>query len=126
MAPAASYADRAVAQQRTSCLTRCDTGTNIAAMQRETLLAILERATGLSKDGERYTVREGHQLTVFIGQPGRSVAIEHVLGLLASATHLEVEARDRGTFYLGYDALHALLDAPRKDRKGGPAGGVGF
>jgi hypothetical protein len=40
---------------------------------------------------------------------------------------VEVEARDRGTFYVAYDVLHALLDARRKDRRGSMGGGsVGF
>jgi hypothetical protein len=94
------------------------------AMQRETLQTILRRAAGLQQDGERYRVKEDHELTVYFGQPGRAVAIEHVLSLVLADTHIEIEARDRGTFFADYGIVHALLHSPRKDRKG--AAGVGF
>jgi hypothetical protein len=93
-------------------------------MQREALLAILERAEGIRVDGDRHRTAEDHQLTVYVGQPGRAVAIDHVLSLFLAPTHLELEARDRGTFYVSYDAIHALLDTGKKERKG--AAGVGF
>jgi len=93
-------------------------------MQRETLLAILGSAPGLRKEGTRYQVGDGHSIAVYVGQPGRAAAIEHVLTINVPETHLEVEARDRGTFYLSYDAIHCVLAASRKERKG--AAGVGF
>ena len=97
-------------------------------MQRETLQTILRRTEAVEQDGEQdgdaYRVKEGHQLTVYFGQPGRAVAIDHVLSIVLADTHLEVEARDRGTFYAAYEVVHALLDARRKDRRG--AAGVGF
>lgn len=93
-------------------------------MQRETLLAILERAQGVRLDGDRHRTSDDHQLTVYVGQPGRAVAIDHVLSLFVAPSHLEIEARDRGTFYVSYEAIHALLDAGKKERKG--AAGVGF
>jgi hypothetical protein len=105
-------------------LTRLWASPNIGAMQRETLLAILERAEGVRKDGDRLRVNDEHHVTVYVGQPGRAVAIDHVLSLFLAPTHLELEARDRGTFYVSYDAVHALLDADKKEKKGAP--GVGF
>jgi hypothetical protein len=97
----------------------------IAAMQRETLLAILGSVPGLRKDGARYLTQDGQEIAVYVGQPGRAAAVEHVLSITAPETHLEIEARDRGTFYLAYDAVHGVLATPRKERKGA-AGGVGF
>jgi hypothetical protein len=93
-------------------------------MQRETLQVILRRADGLAQDGDRFRVKEDRQVTIYLGQPGRAVAIEHVVSIVLADTHIEVEARERGTFYASYDTAHALLDAPRKERKG--ASGVGF
>ena len=93
-------------------------------MQRETLQVILRRTDGVQQDGDRFRVKEERQLAVYLGQPGRAVAIEHVLSILLADAHIEIEARDRGTFYVTYDVVHALLDAPRKERKG--ASGVGF
>jgi hypothetical protein len=94
-------------------------------MPRETLLTILRRAEAVRLDGDRYLVEAGHDLTVYMGQPGRAVAIDHVQSLVLTDTHVEVEARDRGTFYVAYDVVHALLDSRRKERKG-TGGAVGF
>jgi hypothetical protein len=93
-------------------------------MPRDTLLTILGQIEGLQREGSTFRVPEGHALTVYLGQPGRAAAIDHVLSVTISDAHVEVEARERGTFYVAYDTVHALLHAPRKDRKG--ASGVGF
>ena len=93
-------------------------------MQRDTLLTILQRAEAVQADGDRYRVKDGHDLTVYLGQPGRATAIDHVLSLTLADGHIEVEARDRGTFYVTYEVVHALLDGRRKERSG--SGGVGF
>jgi hypothetical protein len=96
----------------------------IAGMQRELLQTILERAKCVRQDGDVFRTIADQHLTVFLGQPGRSVAIDHVLSIAFAEAHLEIEARDRGTFYATYDAVHALLDGTRKERRG--SGGVGF
>lgn len=93
-------------------------------MPRETLLRILDRAEAVRLEGDRYRVKDDHQLTLYLGQPGRATAIEHVLAVLLADTHIEVEARERGTFYVTYDSVHALLDGKRKERRAGS--GVGF
>jgi dsDNA-specific endonuclease/ATPase MutS2 len=93
-------------------------------MPRETLIAILNRL-GASLEGDRYRLSEERELTVFLGQPGRAVAVDHVLSLQLSDTHVEVEGRERGTFFVTYETVHALLDGRRKERRGS-GGGVGF
>ena len=95
------------------------------AMQRDTLVAILTRAEAVRLEGDRYRVKDDHDLTVYLGQPGRATAIDHVLSLALTDTHIEVEARDRGTFFVAYEVVHALLDGRRKEKRG-TAGGVGF
>lgn len=94
-------------------------------MQRETLRTIAERLQCV-RDGDLYRVHDERRLTVYLGQPGRGVAIDHVLSLLLSEAHLEIEARDRGTFYVAYDAIHAVLDGARKEGRGTGGGSVGF
>ena len=95
-------------------------------MQRETLLAMLQRAQGARLDGDRYRTEEGHELTVYLGQPGRAVAIDHVQSITLTDSHVEIEARDRGTFYATYEVIHALLDARRRKEGRGSGSGVGF
>jgi hypothetical protein len=94
-------------------------------MQRETLLKILQRTDALRLEGDRYGVKEDHDFTVYLGQPGRATAIDHVLSLVLADGHIEVEARDRGTFYVTYEVVHALLDGRRKEKRGS-GGSVGF
>lgn len=93
-------------------------------MQRETLQTILRGGDFVQQDGERFRVSDDHELTAYFGQPGRAVAIEHVLSLRLADTHIEIEARDRGTFYATYEVVHALLQTRRRERKG--TAGVGF
>jgi hypothetical protein len=98
--------------------------TTIAPMQRETLLAILGSVSGLRKDGARFFVEDGQEIAVYVGQPGRAAALEHVLTVCVPESHLEVEVRDRGPVYFPDDAVHGVLATPRKERKG--TAGVGF
>jgi len=93
-------------------------------MPRETLIAILQ-CLGASHEADRYRLKDEREVTVFLGQPGRAVAVDHVLSLRLADTHVEVEARDRGTFFVTYDSVHALLDGRRKERRGSGAS-VGF
>jgi hypothetical protein len=93
-------------------------------MERATLQTILRRAPGMQEDGDRFRVTDDHEVTFYLGQPGRAVPIDHVLSVLLADTHLEIEARDRGRFYAAYEVVHALLENRRKERKG--TAGVGF
>jgi hypothetical protein len=93
-------------------------------MERETLRTIVERARCVREDGDLFRAAPDQHLTIFLGKPGRSVAIDHVLSILFAQAHIEIEARDRGTYYATYDAVHALLDGTHKERRG--PGGVGF
>ena len=95
------------------------------AMLRDTLLTILQRTEAVEADGGRYRVTDDHDLTVYVGQPGRATAIDHVLSLVLGDAHIEIEARDRGIFYVTYEVVHALLDGRRKEKRG-TGGGVGF
>jgi hypothetical protein len=95
-------------------------------MHRDTLLKILQRTDAVRLDNDRYQVKEDHDFTIYLGQPGRATAIDHVLSLVLAEGHVEIEARDRGTFYVTYEVIHALLNGRRKERRAGTGGGVGF
>jgi hypothetical protein len=106
-------------------LTAAEARHTIRGMQRDTLLTILQCTPAVRLDGDRFQVNDDHDFTVYLGQPGRATAIDHVLSLALAESHLEVEARDRGTFYVTYEVVHALLDGRRKERRG-TTSGVGF
>ncbi len=100
-------------------------------MQRETLEAILGRAPGIDRKAdardksERFVAQDEHEISVYIGRPGTAMALQGVLSVALFETHLEIEAKDRGTFYTTYEAVHAMLVGPRKESKSA-RGGVGF
>lgn len=93
-------------------------------MQRETLEAILGRTTGLQRDGARWKAVEEHEVAVYVGRPGSALALQNVLSITLLDTHVEIEAKDRGAFYTTYEAIHAVLVGPRRERSS--RGGVGF
>ena len=93
-------------------------------MQRETLEAILNRTSGLSRAEGRYRAVEEHEVAVYVGKPGSAMALQPVIALAMLDTHVEIEVKERGTFFTTYEALHAVLVGPRKERAG--RGGVGF
>jgi hypothetical protein len=93
-------------------------------MQRETLEAILNRTSGLQKVEGRWKAVDEHEVSVYVGKPGSAMALQGVLGLSLLDGHVEIEVKDRGTFYTTYEALHAVLVGPRKERAA--RGGVGF
>jgi len=93
-------------------------------MQRETLEAILGNSPGFSRDGGRFKAAEEHEVSVYIGRPGSAMALQGVLSIVLVDTHVQIDVKDRGSFYTSYDALHAVLVGPRKERTS--RGGVGF
>lgn len=93
-------------------------------MQRETLEAILNRTSGLQRVEDRWRAVDEHEVAVYVGKPGSAMALQSVLAVSLIDTHVEIEVKDRGTFYTAYEALHAVLVGPRKERAS--RGGVGF
>jgi hypothetical protein len=93
-------------------------------MQRETLEAILNRTSGLQKVEGRWKAVDEHEVSVYVGKPGSAMALQGVLGVSLVDSHVEIEVKDRGTFFTTYEALHAVLVGPRKERAA--RGGVGF
>jgi len=94
------------------------------AMQRETLEAILGRTSGLQRADGRWKSIDEHEVSVYIGRPGSAMALQGVLSMALLDAHVEIEVKDRGTFFTTYEALHAVLVGPRKERS--VRGGVGF
>jgi len=93
-------------------------------MQRETLEDILGRSSGLQRTEDRWKSVEEREVSVYVGKPGSAMALQSVLSITLLDTHAEIEVKDRGTFYTTYEALHAVLVGPRKERA--IRGGEGF
>jgi hypothetical protein len=94
-------------------------------MQRDILSTILQSVDGVTREGDSTRTKDGYELTVFLGEPGRTMVVNHVQSVTLFATHAVVEARDRGKLYVPIDSVCALQSL-QAEQKGGKRGGVGF
>ena len=94
-------------------------------MQRDTLRAVLERIEGLDVDGKTHRCREGHQVTLFLGELGRGMVVSNVQSLCLEATHAEIVAKDRGTLLVPLEAISGV-QCVENEPKGAKRAGVGF
>ncbi len=94
-------------------------------MQRETLVNLLSSVAGVKRDGDRFRSDDEHELTVYLGEPGRAMVVSHVQSIALQPSHAEVEARDRGVLYVPVDSICALQSVAAPN-KAGKRGGVGF
>jgi hypothetical protein len=82
-------------------------------MERPTLEAMLDAASGVERSGDEYTVTEGYSLSVYIGDPGQAMEVSEVVGLLLHAAFCEATSREHHTVYfVEYSSLHGLCVRP--------------
>jgi hypothetical protein len=92
-------------------------------MERPTLEAMLEAATGVQRKGDVYTVAEDHGLSIYVGEPGQAMEISEVLTLKLHATFCEATSREHHAAYLlEYRSLHGLCVRPPSGSGGRRAG----
>jgi hypothetical protein len=94
-------------------------------MQRDILRKILERAAGVSRDGDAFQCEEGKELTLYLGEPGRAMVVSNVQRIALLDSHIEIKARDRGTLFTVTDFVQAV-QAADTETKGQKRSGVGF
>lgn len=97
-------------------------------MERDILISILRNVGGLDhspKEGGPSRCRDSHELTIYLGQPGKAMVVGHVQSIALLATHAEIEARDRGTLYVPIDSICAVQQL-QITSKSGKRSGVGF
>lgn len=88
-------------------------------MERPTLEAMLETATGIKREGNVYTIAEDHGLSVYIGQPGQAMEVSEVVALELHAGFCEATSREHdAVYFVEYSSLHGLCVRP-------PSGGGG-
>jgi hypothetical protein len=93
-------------------------------MEAVTLKAILSEAHGLKLVEAEYRPDDDRELTVYLGKPGSSMAISHVLGVRLHPAYVEIRSRDGGTLYTGYESAQAV--ACREKSSPGGKRNVGF
>jgi hypothetical protein len=80
---------------------------------------MLEAASGVKREGNQYTVTEGHGLSVYLGEPGEAMEVSEVAGLRLHAAFCEVTSREHhAVYFVEYKNLHGLCVRP-------PPGGGG-
>ena len=88
-------------------------------MERPTFEAMLEAANGVERDGNEYTVAEGHTLSVYIGEPGQAMEVTEVVAVRLDAAFCTATSREHNAVYcVEYSSLHGLCVRP-------PSGGGG-
>ena len=106
-------------------LTRAPPPRTIARMQRDTLRSILERVDGLARTGDDFRCRDGHEVTLYLGELGRAMVVPHIQSVTLQAAHIEVIARDRGRLLVPVEAVQGVQDV-EAEHKGVKRSGVGF
>lgn len=80
-------------------------------MSKDVLSQMLSRAAGLQRDGSVFVTKAGHQITLYIGDPGRAMSVADVEKIEIRDTHVEISAKSRGTIYCPSDASFILADS---------------
>lgn len=81
-------------------------------MSKDVLVQMLDRVAGLQRDGAVFVAKTGHQLTIYIGEPGRAMSIGEVERIELFGAHLEITAKARGTLYCSIESTFAIADNP--------------
>ena len=82
-------------------------------MERPTLEAMFKAATGIDRNGDRYTVTEGYRLSVYVGEPGQAMEVSEVVSLQLNDVFCEATSAEHGSVYfLEYSSLHGISVRP--------------
>jgi hypothetical protein len=77
-------------------------------MRKETLLAIADKAAVFTKDSESYRTQTGHNIALYLGELGNAMVISGIQAMIFCPEYLEVNAKPHTTFFVSYEAIHAL------------------
>ncbi len=92
-------------------------------MTRDVLMQILSRCDGIKTKSETFDVAEGHHVSFYVGQPGQAMVVTDVDRGTLEAGFVEVRTREtHTTFFLDYDAIHAVASRPPKEEEKRRAG----
>ena len=88
-------------------------------MERRTFEAMLDAAAGIERSGSEYTVQDGFNLSVYIGEPGQAMEVSEVASLKLHEAFCEATSREHHSVYcVEYSSLHGICVRP-------PSGGGG-
>lgn len=85
-------------------------------MTRETLVEILKRAPSIKGSKNAFEVAEDHEVTFYLAEPGRAMAVPHVRAVDLGETIIELRALDMGHVFTTCEAVFAVaVKPPRSD-----------
>ena len=88
-------------------------------MTRDTLVAILARAEGVTATGNQYRAADGHELTLYLGEHGQVTVLRDVASLELLPAFVEIRVREpESAWYVPVEAINALSSRVSKDRSG--------
>lgn len=94
----------------------------MAAMDRETLVRILDHASGLSGKEPRFDVADNHRLRFYIGRPGRAMEVSAVRSVTVERDFIAIECDDEDVVYVAFEDVHAVAVRSNEPKKGHRAG----
>jgi hypothetical protein len=103
-------------------LTPRGTTTTMRRMSKDVLLQMLPRVPGLSGKGGVYESKAGHQVTMYIGSPGRAMAVSDVTRIEVREAHVEVTSKSRGTLFCPADEAFSVADNAETEGRSKRAG----
>ncbi|MEM8607208.1 MAG: hypothetical protein AAGF92_08885 [Myxococcota bacterium] len=78
-------------------------------MERPTLQAMLDAANGIEREGDQYTVSEGHRVSLYVGEPGQGMEVAEVVSVKLTDAFCELTSGEhRATYFVEYSSLHGL------------------
>lgn len=94
-------------------------------MQRETLLAILEAAPSVTRDGDAFVFDPEHRATLYLARPGHTTSLSDLVRVEPRAAYLRAEAKDRTVHFVVVEEIAGLSVRPPRDAST-PAARTGF
>lgn len=91
-------------------------------MSKDVLLQMLPRVAGLAGKGATFEAKSGHQITMYIGSPGRAMAISDVTRVEVRESHVEVTSKTRGTLFCPANETFSLADSAETESRSKRAG----
>jgi hypothetical protein len=96
------------------------------AMQAQTLVAILESAPSVTRDGDAFVFDPEHRATLYLARPGHTTTLSDLVRVEAKAGFVRAEAKDRTVHFVVVDEIAGLSIRPPRESSGGSPSRTGF
>lgn len=84
-------------------------------MQKETLVAVLESAPNVKRDGSAFVFDPEHRATLYLARPGHTTSLADLVRVEMGAGYVRAEAKDRTVHFVVTDEIAGLSVRPPRD-----------